>query len=65
MMFGILMLLRARLMKPEKRTVRTAMPSIFKIAYYVLLNEYIILLAWRDFLFGRHSMLWEKAESTR
>lgn len=65
MMFGILMLLRARLMKPEKRTVRTAMPSIFKIAYYVLLNEYIILLAWRDFLFGRHSVLWEKAESTR
>jgi cellulose synthase/poly-beta-1,6-N-acetylglucosamine synthase-like glycosyltransferase len=65
LMFGILMLLRARLMKPEKRAERTSMPSIFKITYYVLLNEYIILLAWRDFLFGRHSVLWEKAESTR
>lgn len=65
LMFGILMLLRARLMKPEKRTVRASIPSIFKTAHYVLLNEYIILLAWRDFLFGRHSVLWEKAESTR
>ena len=65
LMFGILMLLRARLMKPEKGAERTSVLSIFKIAHYVLLNEYIILLAWRDFLFGKHSVLWEKAESTR
>jgi len=65
LMFGILMHLRARMIKPEKRTVRLSVSSIFKITYYVLLNEYIILLAWRDFLFGRHSVLWEKAESTR
>ena len=65
LMFGILMVLRARLMKPEKGAERTSVISIFKIAQYVLLNEYIILLAWRDFLFGKHSVLWEKAESTR
>lgn len=36
-----------------------------KIVYYVLLNEYLILLAWGDFIFRRHSVLWERAESTR
>ncbi len=63
--FGILMLLRSRLIKPGKRVKRTTGFSILRIARYVLLNEYIILLAWRDFLFGKHSVLWEKAESTR
>jgi cellulose synthase/poly-beta-1,6-N-acetylglucosamine synthase-like glycosyltransferase len=32
---------------------------------YVLLNEYLILLAWKDFLTGRVSVLWQKVESTR
>lgn len=35
------------------------------IVYYVLLNEYLILLAWFDFIFRRYSVLWERAESTR
>jgi cellulose synthase/poly-beta-1,6-N-acetylglucosamine synthase-like glycosyltransferase len=39
--------------------------SIPKVVYYVLLNEYLILLAWNDFIFRRYSVLWEKAGSTR
>lgn len=39
--------------------------SLPRIAYYVLLNEYLVLLAWIDFLLGRYTVLWEKAESTR
>jgi len=39
--------------------------SLFKIAYYVLLNEYLILLAWKDFILRRYSVLWEKAKTTR
>ncbi|MGZ4848527.1 MAG: glycosyltransferase [Halobacteriota archaeon] len=35
------------------------------VAYYVLFDEYLLLLAWRDFLFGRYSVLWEKVDSTR
>jgi len=65
LVFGILMLLRAKLMKRQKITPRISASSILKIAYYVLLNEYILLLAWKDFLFGKYSVLWEKTESTR
>lgn len=36
-----------------------------KIAYYVLLNEYLILLAWKDVILGRYTVLWEKSSSTR
>lgn len=36
-----------------------------KIIYYVLLNEYIILLAWKDYLSGGYTVLWQKAETTR
>jgi uncharacterized membrane protein YozB (DUF420 family) len=39
--------------------------SISKAIYYVLLNEYIILIAWRDFFLRKENVLWEKAESTR
>jgi hypothetical protein len=35
------------------------------VAYPNLLNEYLILLAWKDFIFRRYSVLWEKAGSTR
>jgi hypothetical protein len=35
------------------------------IAYYVLFDEYLLLLAWKDFLFGRYSVLWEKIDSPR
>lgn len=65
LVLGILMLLRAKLRQPGGIATRASPSSILRIAYYVLLNEYIVLLAWRDFLFGRYSVLWEKAESTR
>jgi hypothetical protein len=32
---------------------------------YVLFDEYLLLLAWRDFLSRRYSVLWEKIDSTR
>ena len=39
--------------------------SLPKIMFYVLLNEYIVLLAWKDFIFRKYSVLWDKVESTR
>lgn len=39
--------------------------SVPKIVYYVLLNEYLILIAWMDYIFGNNSVLWEKAGTTR
>jgi hypothetical protein len=41
------------------------MGGVFKTVEYVLLNEYLVLLAWKDFLTGRVSVLWDKVESTR
>jgi cellulose synthase/poly-beta-1,6-N-acetylglucosamine synthase-like glycosyltransferase len=35
------------------------------IAYYVLFDEYLLLLAWKDFLAGRYTVLWEPVSSTR
>lgn len=64
LLLSLLMLLKARLVKREKGGI-TSISSLPRIAYYVLLNEYIILLGWGDFLFGKRSVLWEKAESTR
>ena len=64
-MLALLMSLKSRLNKDEKVKSYFSISSIPKITYYVLLNEYLILLAWRDFIFRRYSVLWEKAESTR
>jgi poly-beta-1,6-N-acetyl-D-glucosamine synthase len=44
------------------RRVKVRLPAI---AYYVLFDEYLLLLAWKDFLFGRYSVLWEQVSSTR
>jgi biofilm PGA synthesis N-glycosyltransferase PgaC len=44
------------------RRVKVRLPAI---AYYVLFDEYLLLLAWKDFLFGRYSILWEQVSSTR
>ena len=38
---------------------------IHRIISYIFLNEYLILLAWKDYLLKRYSVLWEKVESTR
>lgn len=65
---GILVLLTSLKSRLTKNIgVRSTFPitSIPKIVFYVLLNEYIILLAWKDYIFRRYPVLWEKAESTR
>jgi predicted membrane metal-binding protein len=46
-------------------STRRVKVRLLAIAYYVLFDEYLLLLAWRDFLFGRYSVLWEKIDSTR
>jgi len=39
--------------------------SFLGVARYVLFDEYLLLLAWKDFFFGQYSVLWEKVDSTR
>ena len=63
-MFAVLLFLKSRLINDEVKS-SFSVASIPKIIYYVLLNEYLILLAWYDFAFKRHSVLWDRAESTR
>lgn len=63
LLLSLLMHLKSKLIKDEK--MNFSISAIPKIVYYVLLNEYLILLAWRDFIFRRYSVVWEKAESTR
>lgn len=48
-----------------KKEVKFSLRTVPKIIFYVLLNEYLILLAWFDYLIGKRSVLWEKATSTR
>ena len=64
-MFALLMSLKSRLTKGERMKSDLSISSMPKIVYYVLLNEYLILVAWKDFIFKRYSVLWERAESTR
>lgn len=65
LMFVLLILLKSKLLRAERPKSSLSRFSISKIIYYVLLNEYLILLAWKDFIFRRYSVLWEKAQSTR
>jgi cellulose synthase/poly-beta-1,6-N-acetylglucosamine synthase-like glycosyltransferase len=47
------------------RTDRISAAAVTRMIWYVLLNEYIILCAWKDVAFGNYSVLWEKATTTR
>ena len=51
--------------KITKKISNFSFYSIFNIILYILLNEYLIILAWKDFITGRYSEKWEKVESTR
>ncbi|MGB3905732.1 MAG: glycosyltransferase [Anaerolineae bacterium] len=65
-LLGALLFLRSRLIdRPRRPTNGASIGSLPRILYYVLLNEYLVFLAWIDFVLGRYSVLWEKAESTR
>jgi uncharacterized membrane protein YfcA len=46
-------------------STRPAKFSFLRVARYVLFDEYLLLLAWKDFFSGRYSVLWEKIDSTR
>lgn len=64
-LLGALLSVRTRLVKGAGQGTGvsvTALPGIF---YYVLLNEYLVLLAWVDFILGRYSVLWQQAVTTR
>ena len=65
LVFGLLMILKSKIMTSTKSTSRFSFFSIPKIVYYVLFNEFIILLAWKDYILGKQSVLWEKAETAR
>ncbi len=71
---GALFLLSLTVLNKELSDTRTTHNSAVKAALpgdlpnillYVLLHEYIILLAWKDFVFGNYAVTWEKVESTR
>ena len=64
-LLGLLLLLRARLVDRTGPKVESAITSLPRIIYYVLLNEYLVFLAWMDLVRGSYTVLWEKAESTR
>ena len=46
-------------------STRRVKVRLLAVTYYVLFDEYLLLLAWKDFFFGRYSVLWEKVDSTR
>jgi cellulose synthase/poly-beta-1,6-N-acetylglucosamine synthase-like glycosyltransferase len=64
-LLGALLLLRARLVGGTGRGRSLSIASLPRLVYYVLLNEYLVFLAWIDFILGRQTVLWEKAEHTR
>ena len=65
-LLGALLFLKSRLIdRPGRPTFSVSVGSLPRILYYVLLNEYLVFLAWIDFVLGRYTVLWEKAESTR
>jgi hypothetical protein len=56
---------RQQLITDDREKKRFSIVAAGKIIYYVLLNEYIVLIAWKDLILGNYSVLWEKAETTR
>jgi cellulose synthase/poly-beta-1,6-N-acetylglucosamine synthase-like glycosyltransferase len=65
LLLAALLALWPRLVPDGRSTGRGSIRSLGRIVYYVLLNEYLVFLAWIDFFSGRHTVLWERVESTR
>jgi len=63
--YALLAFFKSKLTKNETTQTSFSLASIPQIAYYVLLNEYLILLAWKNIICKKYSVLWEKAETTR
>lgn len=65
-LFVILLYLRRQLISSDTTyKINISLKSLINILYYVVLNEYLILVSWKDFIFGKYSVLWEKAITTR
>lgn len=68
LIFSILLflLLKIRLIinKNREKSHHKAL-SLKKLLYFVILNEYLIVISWIDFATGRYSVLWPKIESNR
>ena len=61
----LVIFLKSKLVKEDSSAFSLSISSIYKISYYVLLNDYLIILAWKDFILKKYTVLWDKAESTR
>jgi biofilm PGA synthesis N-glycosyltransferase PgaC len=44
---------------------RCAKISFLSLVQYVLFDEYLLLLAWKDFISNKYTVLWDKVDSTR
>jgi cellulose synthase/poly-beta-1,6-N-acetylglucosamine synthase-like glycosyltransferase len=64
-LFFVLNHLKSKLIVNGALKLGFSIKSLFNIVYYVMLNEWIVLLAWKDYIFGRYSVLWEKVSTTR
>jgi uncharacterized membrane protein len=65
LLLAALLALWPRLVPGARSTGIGSIWSLGRIGYYVLLNEYLVFLAWIDFFSGKHTVLWERVESTR
>lgn len=64
LLFVILMNLKSHIIKNEPIS-KFKVKIIPHIVQYIILNEFLLLLAWKDFIMGDYSVSWEKATSTR
>lgn len=64
LLFILLMNLKSKIIQNDSIS-KFKIKKIFHIIHYVILNEFLLLLAWKDFIMGRYSVFWEKAASTR
>ena len=60
----ILLILKKKIIK-KTTTDKQSKISLYNLFSYVLLNEYLVLSAWKNYFTGKYSILWEKAQTTR
>jgi poly-beta-1,6-N-acetyl-D-glucosamine synthase len=53
--------------KISTQSKKTTFPikKLIDILYYVILHEFIILLAWKDYFTGKYTVTWKQATTTR
>lgn len=70
LLFSVALAILSRVLSSYRITGGTAaeyplLKDLLNIVLYVLLHEYIILLAWKDYAFKNYQVEWEKVQSTR